>query len=412
MTSRAVYRALPYLACLVACTIINLFYFPPTTIFPDEQRLLASATRLATTGEFWVGADRAWEMPGTALFFTPAVWLFGPNAAVIPIRMTQSILLIAQCALAAMIARRIFGKGAVEVLACTLVALYPFLLFYQGLLLVETLFNTLLIAAIAALYWWRDRGLRVDLALVVTCLCFAAATYTKATLTILPPLLIGLTAWAGGAQLKKAFVILLAATCLYGAFMGPWWIRNATVLGTFVPFTTGAAQNLYLGNNPQNPNGGIDWGHDVDTALAVKLFAIPNEVERQRTFAKLALDYIKNNPIAALRVAAKKFARFWNVIPNAAEYNTRFYSIVSALSFGPILLLALTCAAVWRHRWRALIPLYLIIGYFTFVHVVTIASLRYRLALEPFLIVMAAGTLSALFSRLSGKAERGTPAAA
>ncbi len=101
--------------------------------------------------------------------------------------MIQSILLIAQTAPAASIARRLFGSGVVEFIAAIIVALYPFFLFYQALLLSETLFNTLLIAAIAALYWWRDRGMRIDVALVVTCLCFVAATYTKASLTILPP---------------------------------------------------------------------------------------------------------------------------------------------------------------------------------------------------------------------------------
>ena len=119
-------------------------------------------------------------MPGTALFFAPAVWLFGADGAVIPIRMMQAILLIAQAVLAGSIARRLFGKGAVEIIAVTIVALYPFLLFYQGLLLSETLFTTLLVAAFAALYWWRDRGLRISTcALIVTCLCFVAATYAK-----------------------------------------------------------------------------------------------------------------------------------------------------------------------------------------------------------------------------------------
>jgi 4-amino-4-deoxy-L-arabinose transferase-like glycosyltransferase len=406
MTSRSVYRALPYLACLIACTIINLFYFPPAPIFPDEHRYIAPAAKLVATGEFWVGSDRAWEMPGTALFFAPAVWLFGTNGAVIPIRIAQSILLIAQSALVATIARRIFGRNSAEVFASIFVALYPFFLFYQGLLLSETLFNTLLIAAFAALYWWRDRGLHIDVALVITCLCFAAATYTKATLTILPPFLIAATAWASGVQPRKAIAVLLVAACLSAAFMSPWWIRNAVVLETFVPFTTGAAQNLYLGNNPHNPNGGIDWGSEVEPDVARKIFAIPNEMERQRVFAKRAIDYIKDNPTAFFHAAGKKFFRFWNIVPNAREFKSPLYSFVSAASFGPILLLALIGALRWRRRWQVFLPFYLLFGYFTFVHVVAVASLRYRLPIEPFLIVMAAGTLAQLFDALGGKAGR------
>jgi hypothetical protein len=37
-----------------------------------------------------------------------------------------------------------------------------------------------------------------------------------------------------------------------------------------------------------------------------------------------------------------------------------------------------------------LLPVYLLIAYFTLVHAAAIASLRYRLPIEPFFIVMAA----------------------
>jgi len=396
MRLRLLYLALPWLACLVACTIINLYYFPHTTIFPDEQRFLASAIRLASTGEFWVGTDRAWEMPGTALFFTPAVWLFGADVAVVPIRFAQSILLVIQSTLIAFTARRIFGKTTIAYVAASLIGLYPFFLFYQGLLLSETLFDTLLLAGIATLYWWRDRGLRIDLSLVITCLCFAAATLTKATLTILPPLLIAATAWAAGARIQRMLVILVAASCLYGAFLSPWWIRNANLLGTFVLFTTSSAANLYIGNNPHNPDAGIDWATDVEPDVVARIYALPNEVDRQRAFGQAAGEYIAKNPSAFFHAAGKKFIRFWNPVPNASEFRTGLYSIISAASFGPVLLLALICAVRWRRQWRLLAPLYLLIGYFTLVHVITIASLRYRLPIEPILILLAAEPFAAM----------------
>lgn len=409
MSSRFFYRALPYLACLLACSIVNLFYFPSTTVFADEQRFLASAVRLAATGEFWVVADRAWEMPGTALFYAPAVWLFGPHAAIVPIRFAQSILVTVQCGLIAFIAQRLFGKGTAGLIASWLAALYPFFLFYQGLLLSETLFNLLLLTGVAALYVWRDRGSRIDAAFFVACLCFALATLTKATLTILPPLLMAATAWTAGATLRRAVTILVAASCLYAAALSPWWIRNATLLHAFVPFTTGSAQNLYLGNNPHNPTAGVDWASDVDPTVVAKIQALPNEVERQRAFSQAAVDYIKDNPAVFVRAAVKKFVRFWNPVPNATEFKTAIYSIVSAASFGPVLALALLCA-VWRWRqWRLLAPIYLIVGYFTFVHVVTIASLRYRLPIEPLLIVLAAAPLGAIVESIRQNRARRIP---
>ena len=95
-------------------------------------------------------------------------------------------------------------------------------------------------------------------------------------------------------------VILLAASCLYGAFMSPWWIRNAVIFHAFVPFGTNAGENLYLGNNPYNRDGGIDWATDVDPAEARELFAISDELQRQAAFAKKARTFILEHPAQAL----------------------------------------------------------------------------------------------------------------
>jgi hypothetical protein len=392
------YRFLPYLACLLAGVAADLWVFPATTAFPDEQRFLASAGRLAASGEFWVFGDRAWEMPGTALFFAPAVWLFGPHAAIVPIRLIQALLVVIQCALIAFIAQRIFRKDNTAFIAACIAALYPFLIFYQGLLLSETLFDTLLLAGMAALYWWRERRLRIDLAFVVACLCFVAATLTKATLTVLPPILLAVTAWCAGAKIPRVVTVIAAASCLYAAFMSPWWIRNATLLHNFVPFTTSGALNLYLGNNPRNLNAGADWSTDADPEVVARINAMPDEMARQSAFSRLAVDYIRSNPDTFLRNAAKKFVRFWNITPNATQYQSRFYALISALSFGPVLALAIVCAVRRRRQWRLLAPLYLVIGYFTLLHVVTIASLRYRLPLEPLLIILAAEPLGAIIA--------------
>jgi hypothetical protein len=400
MTLRPYYRFAPYLACLLACLIVDLIYFPPTTVFPDESRFLASAARIAASGEFWVDNNRAWEMPGTALFFAPAVKLFGEHGAVVPLRLAQAVLLLIQLGLIASIARRLFGKPVVGFIAACMAAIYPFFLYYQGLLLSETVFDTWFLAGIAALFWWRERGMQFDTPLVITSFCFVAATMVKASLTILPPLLIAATAWLAGASWRRLVATLIAASCLYAAFMSPWWMRNAALFHTFVPFATNGVQNLYLGNNPHNRDGGIDWKTDADPAVVAKISALPDELERQRAYAKAALDYIEQNPAVFLRAAVKKFVRFWNIVPNASEFRGGLYSLISAASFGPVLVLALICAGRRWRDWRLLAPLYLVIGYFTIVYVVTIASIRYRLPLEPLLIVLAAEPLAAVWQRL------------
>jgi hypothetical protein len=123
------------------------------------------------------------------------------------------------------------------------------------------------------------------------------------------------------------------------------------------------------------------------------------------------MDYIAAEPVGFIERAARKFCRFWNVVPNAEVYSGNVYRIVSVLSFGPVLLLAAFCVLLWRRTARTLVPIYLLIGYFTLVHMVTIASLRYRLPIEPFLIVMAAyptGRMAAVLPPPIGRPVRST----
>lgn len=394
------------LACLVVCWTVDLFYFPRTAEFGDEPRYLASAERLASTGEFWVmggkpwpaiGADRAWEMPGTALFFAPAVAALGPDRAVLAIRFVQSLLLALQCILVAAIARRVFADRRVALIAAGITAVYPFFVFYQGLLHSETLFITLLLTSVLALYRWRDRGMRVDSSLVLVCFSFTAAAMVKATLTLFAPLLVGATAWAAGAGRRKSIQTVVAATGLCAAFMAPWWIRNGLVLHRFVPFTTGSGYNFYLGNNPTYGAPGVDGSGNYDPVVVARLKPLP-EVERQRAFKQEATRFILDHPGRTLVAAGGKFIRFWNVIPNTVEFRVSIYPLVCALSYGPVLLLAIMSSIRYRRRWRDFAPFYLIIGYFTAIHIVTMASLRYRLPIEPLLIILAASVLGQFFS--------------
>jgi hypothetical protein len=388
------YRVLPYLACLAACSAVNILYFPPALVFPDEQRFWASAVHLAATGQFRAGGDLAYEMPGPAAVFALFIHFAGAAHAIYAIRGVQSLLLLLQCGMIGVIARRVWRDDAAAFTATCIAAVYPFFLFYQGLLLSETLFDTALLAALAVLFVWRDRGARIDALLVAACALFATATYMKASLTLVPPLLIGITALLSRASWRRSAGATILALALYCGLLTPWWVRNAVELQAFVPFTTSSGQNLYLGNNPRNPDGGVDWATNVDQIEAARLFAVPNEVARNKAFTAEAVTYIQAHPVAFLIVALKKFVRFWSPVPNAAGYQG-VYAFISLATFVPVLILAAFALIRWWRNWRATMPLVLTIGYFTLLYVVTIASVRYRLPIEPLLIALAAQPLSA-----------------
>jgi len=78
--------------------------------------------------------------------------------------------------------------------------------------------------------------------------------------------------------------------------------------------------------------------------------------------------------------------------------------IVSVASFVPVLLLAALGLAISRHRLRPLSPILVFAIGYTAVLMVLVGTIRYRLALEPFLIVFA-GLGAAIFIKASGRAR-------
>jgi 4-amino-4-deoxy-L-arabinose transferase-like glycosyltransferase len=383
-------------ASLALCVALDLWLFPASTTFPDEKRFLVSAADFAASGEFWVGKTRAWEMPGTEIFFALFLKLFsGKAAALMAIRIAQAVLVALQSILIGALAGRLFRDSTAALIATLIAAFYPFYLFYQGLALSETLFDFLLVAGIALLYRWRDNGARINLETVLPIACLVAATMVKGALTALAPVLIA-AAVIGRRPLPDAIKAFGAAALVYCVLMSPWWIRNYVLLDTFVPFTTSASENLYLGNSRGNPTGDPDW----KPLAGEPLMRIPGEIERSKAYAATAIDYIRSEPAAFLSRMARKFVRFWNVVPNVEAYSSPLYKIISAATFGPVLALAIACGVLTRRRWRDFLPLYLLFLYFTALHVVTIASLRYRLPIEAFLIVLAAWPAALLWRRI------------
>ena len=365
---------------LAAALFVDLAYLPPHPFLPDESRFLDSAAHLRATGEFLANGAHAFELPLPEAFFA----LLGPDLIVI--RLAQALMVPLGAWLVYAIGRRVFDDRAATLAGCAS-AVYPYFLFFQGTVLSETLFTTALLGFVAALYRLDGSTRRTAGAMGLG----ALATYAKASLTVLPPFL------ALPFTKPRTAVVGFA---VYLLCLAPWWVRNYEVLHVFVPFSTSAAMNLYVGNNPRAVTGHGDWTVDVDPAEVARLQAIPDEVARSKAFSDAAIRFIEDNPGRFVTLCLIRLREYYSPVPNAAGYRAGLFTIVAVLSSGPVLLFAVIgLAATWRN-WRRLLPLYALIGYFTALHTLTIASLRYRLPIEPYLILFAAAGAVAAYDWL------------
>lgn len=173
----------------------------------------------------------------------------------------------------------------------------------------------------------------------------------------------------------------------------PWVMRNYDAFGEFIPGTLGSGHTLWEGNNPWNDYGGVarpGWGYLEDLPPGL------NELEKDRWEKERAVEHIRSDPARFLRLSVKKFLRFWNLTPNAEEFDQPLYRWISLLSFGPVLCLSLLSPLLLWRRWRQWGLLWLFAAYYTALHVIALGSIRYRLPLEPLLIAMAGASLAKL----------------
>jgi len=309
--------------------------------------------------------------------------------------LAQAVLGTASIYLFAAAARRLIGKTAAGVTALVL-ALDPFLVFYCGAVLSETLF----IFFLAALFY-QVAGLlekpRFQGA-VYAGLATGAAFLTRPSAPgIFAVFIIAVIIWA---RPRKTAVMLVAAMAVVAALVVlPWGIRNKKVTGHWVFTTLGVGASLYDGVGPQ-----ADGSSDMNFLHSMPELAQMDEYARDRYLSDRAIDAVVDDPGHAARLALVKAWRFWSPVPNSSDFRSTLYVVVSLLAVTPVYVFAILAIL---SRALGLRQFFILIGppvYMTLVHMVFVGSTRYRAPVMPF-VVMTAAAYAALLLSGGAKAE-------
>lgn len=277
--------------------------------------------------------------------------------------------------------RLVFQDTAGALLAAAGVAVYPHFIFFSVVGLTETLYSALIVAAFVC--WYRGWFLRGSVFSVI-------AILTRPVFDMIVPILIFYFAVViHRMSFLQALKQLAIYVVIYVCLMTPWWGHNYRVYGSFVRLDLGGGIALFSGNNPMNKSG--NWDPELDAHL--KAFSgISNPIDRDRAIWRAAMDYIHADPSAFAERAVQKFLRFWRPWPYTQSYSSRFFIVASVLSVLPAMAFAIFF--FFRARLSDLIrvaPLIAFAAYLTAVHCLFAASIRYRIPVEPMLLVLAAG---------------------
>ena len=363
-------------------------------VLPDQGALLVDAGSYRDLArnliEHGVIAGIFYQMPLYPVMIALTGFGIGQLAADIALSVVSVWLVYAN-------ALELFGDRLAALVAAAMAACYPPLIFFAVVGLSETLFITMLLAAF--LCWYRAQFTAAAVFAVLTIL-------TRPIFDVMAPVMVMVFALAvHRLTFMQTFGRLLVYGLVYCVMMLPWWFNNYKVFGSFVRLAPNLGTVLYAGNNPLNTSGGGNMGVDYDPSAFA---TIADPLARDRALRDAAIAYVWHDPVKFVKMAGLKFVRMWRLWPVNEGYASLKVIAVSVLSFVPMLILAGVGLFAARARVLRLSPVLLFAILLTAINMVLVGTIRYRLPVEPFLLMLAGMGGSFLLSTLP--AMRALPA--
>ena len=218
---------------------------------------------------------------------------------------------------------------------------------------------------------------------------------------------------AGSSQLpaKGRVTSLVTSLLVMAALLTPWSLRNYFVFGRPVFIRSNFGHELYKGNH-QGANGQNDW--------SLNPYNNPDELKRYQQLGELgyvadhkaqAMRSIKADPERFFRLVRRRIDAFWNgpldlggMFASGPQYLLAKKLWFSSLSLAGLLgiLIAWFRRETYAGLFAGIVLVYPMIYYITFPNV------RYRLPIEPILLLYALHSLALLVRWY--RSVRNTPA--
>ena len=349
------------------------------------------------------GLGSSWRPPGYAFFLGTIFFVFGRS--VIAARAIQALLGAFTCLLTYKTGERIFSKTTGKI-AGVLTCFYPYFIAYTGDLLSET-FLTFMIA-LAVYHVVKTSEIPSWKNIALTGALIGLTGLAKSTTLPFFLLACGWLWWQTG-KFRTGFMVgvftLLA--------LAPWTFRNyfhydkSYVMPINSPWCSlygsscdEALLNETLGDRLKGPGvKPIDQflPPEVDYAFSLPL------PERDKFCREKALGWIKNNPDKFSWLLYKRFFHFWRLYPMIAYKGEKIAAIATSGLYFPLAAIGIFLSLAMFKKTSLLMALFLS---YTVVHLFFATMIRYRVPIDPFVLIFTAYTLERGYTALKARRSR------
>jgi 4-amino-4-deoxy-L-arabinose transferase-like glycosyltransferase len=296
--------------------------------------------------------------------------------------------------------KRIGGPGLAAG-AAWLWAIFP----NAVLIPVESMWDASLSALLAATILWASLKLAESETLRDWCaygLLWGVTLMVNPTLASLLPFLLGWLAyrahknncpWISRAALSIAIMILCCV---------PWTIRNYSVFHRFVPLRSVMGLQLWLGNNDQTQDVFLGDLHPIYNSDEREKYAQMGELAYMGQKKHEAITYMLSHPAREAHLVGTRFISVWSggtVHPVSDFAQSNSFAFRSIVAFN--LLVAVGALGGIFVLFRARNPFAFPIAIFPLIYpwafYITLVLPRYRLPIDPAVLLLAAVALAKIF---------------
>ncbi len=274
--------------------------------------------------------------------------------------------------------KRIAGLGTAA-LAAWLWAAFP-----NAIVFTVSIWDVSLSALLAATILWATLELSESPNLrgwVGYGFLWGLALMTNATLGSLLPFLLGWLAYRTRRIAHPALALGIAVLCC-----APWTIRNYAVFHVFIPLRSVMGLQLWMGNNDETQGGWAGALHPIDNSADRARYVQLGEIAYMEEKKQEAIRFMLSDPWREALLVRNRFVAFWTG-GTATPLRYRGLSLFNLLAAIGALV---GIVALYRERNPYAFPAAIFVIVYPLASYLTLASARYRLPIDPAVLLLAA----------------------
>lgn len=378
----------------------NYFFYLRSNEPREKDNLANLMANLKETGQYRPTGD---QLPVYPIVLAVVYHLFDSHLSSWIIKFIQAIFSSVTCVIIYLVALKLFSQR-VATIAGFISVIYPVFIFNTQSIIPETLFTFWL--ALSVLYLIRlKQTLYLKHQVIVGILIGITLLISNVAVPMVPFVGIWLLTLNGTWDERfKRFLMVMATAFL---IVSPWLARNYIAFREFPLMKTSAGINFWLGNNPDATGTFFQQsGERMEFNLpkpAPEDFNL-SETEQDKKLYNEAMTYVKDNPMHFARLFLKKLYYFlWFPPDNLMSTEGRLYKKLFKVPYGFILMSGAAGVILFlrRNAKETFLLCAIIFSVVVLYAIFIVGHIRYRMPIEPYMILFAAFAIGSLFDKYS-----------